>query len=363
MKRQELRTGKHGEYEFQFWECWESDPHNPTAPERHFFRAITGMEASTADEMMERLSGKVVSVPNAWVSDPDPQTLKRSPPPTVPTAEAPSDGTMSGTAFVVSHDGKLVTGGEPAAVTADPAEDPSPMRGDGSDPRAALFRRMVSDSSEDREDPTLDARTEEEKQGRTSAFFSQHPWLWQCPDGQPPNDVISDMWFVWWAEQCRFVFPERYAAALDEKKYRKYMEKYGYTEEPSTDWEESEEEDGDEEEEERSVAPDAPRCQFIKANGNSCGSPALKRRRFCHFHSKTADERKRKNRNGTESRPEKSVELELPVLEDDLAIQMAVSNVCRQLANERIDPKRATSLLYGLQVAAVAVRRTAQKRS
>jgi hypothetical protein len=52
----------------------------------------------------------------------------------------------------------------------------------------------------------------------------------------------------------------------------------------------------------------------------------------------------------------------MPVLEDDLAIQMAVTNICRQLANETIEPKRATSLLYGIQVASAAVRRAMQNR-
>jgi hypothetical protein len=50
--------------------------------------------------------------------------------------------------------------------------------------------------------------------------------------------------------------------------------------------------------------------------------------------------------------------LELPVLEDDLAIQMAVTNICRQVAHGTIEPKRATTLLYGLQVASVTVRRS-----
>jgi len=53
--------------------------------------------------------------------------------------------------------------------------------------------------------------------------------------------------------------------------------------------------------------------------------------------------------------------LELPVLEDDLAIQITVTNVCRQPASGPLDTKRASLLLYGLQVASVAVRRMAQK--
>ena len=44
MRREELRTGRIADMEFQFWECWEFDANVPEAsPERHWFRSDTGL--------------------------------------------------------------------------------------------------------------------------------------------------------------------------------------------------------------------------------------------------------------------------------------------------------------------------------
>ena len=37
--------------------------------------------------------------------------------------------------------------------------------------------------------------------------------------------------------------------------------------------------------------PNVPRCQHLKVNGTQCGSPALKRNRFCFFHKRFQEER------------------------------------------------------------------------
>jgi len=96
-------------------------------------------------------------------------------------------------------------------------------------------------------------------------------------------------------------------------------------------------------------ASDTPRCQFIKSDGETCGSYAVKNKRFCYFHGQTAEGRKKNRKKASY----------IPVLEDDLAVQMAVTNICRGLAEESLEPKRAATLLYRLQVATVALR---QKR-
>lgn len=70
MKRQEPRVERVGEYEFNFGECWESDPHNPQAPERHWFRAPNGMEASTSDEILDKLCGRSGVRPSTQSSAP-----------------------------------------------------------------------------------------------------------------------------------------------------------------------------------------------------------------------------------------------------------------------------------------------------
>jgi hypothetical protein len=96
-----------------------------------------------------------------------------------------------------------------------------------------------------------------------------------------------------------------------------------------------------------------PRCQHIKANGTPCGGYALKKKRFCFFHAQTADSLKKKKT----KRP-----FHIPVLEDDLALQTAVTNICRGLANESLEPKRAATLLYGLQVASTVLKKKPAKK-
>ena len=38
------------------------------------------------------------------------------------------------------------------------------------------------------------------------------------------------------------------------------------------------------------------RCQHIKVNGTQCGSPALRRNRFCFFHKRFQDQRRDRRR-------------------------------------------------------------------
>ncbi len=83
----------------------------------------------------------------------------------------------------------------------------------------------------------------------------------------------------------------------------------------------------------------APRCQHVKTNGLRCQSPAMKRRKFCFYHEK--------------SRPLPAHRLELPLLEDANAVQMAIQQVARNIAQGSLDNKRAGLLLYALQTAAL----------
>lgn len=314
MERKELRVGRVGEYEFQFWECWETDAQHPEVPERHWFRGPNGMEAATAEALLQQLMGGAGTDVETQIS----------------TVEADSRPSA------------------PAAVELE-------------SPRLALIADQSSpvvEEEEDREDPTLDAQTDREAYLRGQAFEMEHPWLWGEDRYAPEqNATLCQMKMAWHAERNKAVHPELHAAALDPKKYREYLEKYDRASEeagiemPDEDW--------------QPAAAESVRCQFIKADGKQCGSPALKRKRLCYFHSKTTDGRKRGKRQGKDADSPSGMrgpELELPVLEDDLAIQMAITDICRRLASESLEPKRAATLLYGLQVAAVAVRRTARNR-
>jgi len=97
------------------------------------------------------------------------------------------------------------------------------------------------------------------------------------------------------------------------------------------------------------------RCQHIKINGTQCGSPALRRNRFCFFHKRFQDERIKlsadRARRGTAT-------FVLPVLEDANSIQVALMQVMRLLISQQIDHKTASLLLYALQTASSNLRQT-----
>jgi hypothetical protein len=97
------------------------------------------------------------------------------------------------------------------------------------------------------------------------------------------------------------------------------------------------------------------RCQHIKVNGVQCGSPALRRNRFCFFHKRFHDERIElaadRARQGAGS-------FTLPVLEDANSIQVALMQVMRLLLSHQIDHKTASLLLYALQTASGNLRHT-----
>ena len=97
----------------------------------------------------------------------------------------------------------------------------------------------------------------------------------------------------------------------------------------------------------------AKRCQHIKVNGTQCGSPALRKERFCYYHQ--------------QNRPievefygeEKYAmgEILLPVFEDANSIQVVLRQVTQMLLQKRLDPKTAGLVLYALQIASSNLKR------
>lgn len=97
------------------------------------------------------------------------------------------------------------------------------------------------------------------------------------------------------------------------------------------------------------------RCQHLKINGTQCGSPALRRNRFCYFHKRYQEERIRL----TADRARRgSATFVLPVLEDADSIQVALMQIMRALLSHQIDHKTASLLLYALQTASSNLRNT-----
>src|SRR5258708_5598870 len=97
------------------------------------------------------------------------------------------------------------------------------------------------------------------------------------------------------------------------------------------------------------------RCQHLKINGTQCGSPALRRNRFCFFHKRFQDERIRLSADRARRGVATFV---LPVLEDANSIQIALMQVMRLLVAQQIDHKTASLLLYALQTASCNLRMT-----
>ena len=97
------------------------------------------------------------------------------------------------------------------------------------------------------------------------------------------------------------------------------------------------------------------RCQHIKVNGVQCGSPALRRNRFCFFHKRYQNERIRLN---ADRRRRGTATFILPVLEDANSIQMAIMQIMRLILTGEIEHKTASLLLYALQTASTNLRST-----
>ncbi len=114
-------------------------------------------------------------------------------------------------------------------------------------------------------------------------------------------------------------------------------------------------------------------CRHIKANGERCGSLALLSQPFCYYHVELERRHRRcstrrdttltvlhpmtlqdgSQRDPLLAEPSAHLQLNFPPLEDRHSIQIALSMVITALAEDRIDPKRAALLFYGLQVASL----------
>jgi hypothetical protein len=95
-----------------------------------------------------------------------------------------------------------------------------------------------------------------------------------------------------------------------------------------------------------------PLCRHIKTNGLQCQAPALTEGQWCYFHSRL-HQRHAAYRYIEAARgyliPGKDVQLS--ALEDRESVQVALSVVINALATGQLETRRATALLYGLQLA------------
>jgi len=86
------------------------------------------------------------------------------------------------------------------------------------------------------------------------------------------------------------------------------------------------------------AAHQSPRCQHIRDNGRRCAAPARRGQPLCYFHHRATD-------------PATYEERWLPVVQDATGLQLAIARVQRLLLMDGFEFKRATALLYSLQIA------------
>ena len=93
-------------------------------------------------------------------------------------------------------------------------------------------------------------------------------------------------------------------------------------------------------------------CRHVKTNGTRCQAPALTSGLWCYFHARL-HQRHAAFRYTPETRGYllPGQHIELSALEDRESVQVALSVVINALATGSLEPRRATALLYGLQLA------------
>ena len=93
-------------------------------------------------------------------------------------------------------------------------------------------------------------------------------------------------------------------------------------------------------------------CKHVRANGNLCGSPALKNDSFCYFHAAQRERRLRIQAAEGWTKP-----FQLPLLEDANAVQIAIMDLANAYLADRIEHKKAALVFKALQSAVSNARR------
>jgi hypothetical protein len=92
-------------------------------------------------------------------------------------------------------------------------------------------------------------------------------------------------------------------------------------------------------------------CSHVLANGQICNAVPMRDSNYCYWHHKARARRRRSERIGGPVSMEANTGLDLPLLEDANAIQVAIQEIMQAILDRRIDAKRAGLLLYSLQLA------------
>jgi len=97
-----------------------------------------------------------------------------------------------------------------------------------------------------------------------------------------------------------------------------------------------------------------PLCRHIQTRGVQCGSPALTGGQWCYYHAHLHQTHTRfRHTPATRGYLIPGQHIELAPLEDRESVQIALSVVINALATGQLETRRATALLYGLQLASM----------
>ena len=89
-----------------------------------------------------------------------------------------------------------------------------------------------------------------------------------------------------------------------------------------------------------------PTCGHRKPDGVLCGSPALRGQKFCYFHQRQQSSRQRVVQ---DRRRADTLRLHFPPIKTLTDVQIALWKVMISLTDDRMDPHRASALLFALQ--------------
>ena len=101
-------------------------------------------------------------------------------------------------------------------------------------------------------------------------------------------------------------------------------------------------------------------CEHVKPGGERCGSPALRRKKYCYYHESVRRRIPRMNmmvylmNPGAERDP--NYPYEMPYLEDAEALQMAYTQLIHVVTQERIKTDHAKLVLSALHGASLNLR-------
>lgn len=85
------------------------------------------------------------------------------------------------------------------------------------------------------------------------------------------------------------------------------------------------------------LANKAPRCSYLKSNGQPCRAPAMGNTYFCVFHVRSMDQ--------------ENSRLRVELLENRESLQLTVKQIMEQIVRGQLDPQTASLLLRAVQIA------------